>query len=205
MVGSWTMDMGTGLSLLPDWVRFLWVVAFVAIVAIHVGHAWPMGGQRRVWHVAHALMAIGMIDMFLRHGIGDVPRGAWEAIFAVAAAGGAAWVVRGPRPVNGLWAISIIDLAAMVYMFALPGAAIPLLTYLLAGYFGAEAVAWSTSLLGDTGRWQGTLALPSEGAPGRATALPVALAGRASLGLRASLAVMATGMAYMFVAMQAGR
>lgn len=198
------MDMGAGMRLLPDWLRYVWVVVFAGIIAIHVLHSWAIGGQRRVWHVVHALMALGMIEMFLPHGVGGVSRTAWEVAFAVAAAGLAACVVQGWLPVNGLWAISIADLVAMVYMFALPGAAQPALTYALAGYFGAEAVAWMTRLLGDTGRWQGTLALPSSGGSTQAVVSPVALAGQASLGLRASLAVMATGMAYMFVAMQAG-
>lgn len=208
--------MGTGMSLLPDWMRLVWVVAFAGVVAVHVGHAWAMRGQRRIWHATHALMALGMIAMFASRMISGVARTAWEVVFAVSAAGVAAWVARGPRPINGLWAISIADLVAMVYMFALPGAAVSPLTYALAGYFGAEAVAWITRLLGDTGRWQGTLALPASGSPAQAPASPVgpassvglaspiSLAGRASLGLRATLAIMATGMAYMFAAMQAG-
>ncbi|PZS16670.1 MAG: hypothetical protein DLM54_10805 [Acidimicrobiales bacterium] len=92
----------------------------------------------------------------------------------------------------------------MVYMFAVPGFAFAGLNYGLAGYFVVEGLAWTTPALGETGRWQGTLALPSSGDMVPAAAVPVRLAERVSGGLRASLAVMVLGMAYMFVAMQAG-
>lgn len=200
--------MGSGLGLLPNWLRFVWVAAFAGIAAVHIGHARAMGGQRRRWHAVHVLMALGMIDMFLPPGAEGVPGSAWEVTFGVAAAGMAAggvvaWMVEGSRPVNGLWAISVIDLVAMVYMFALSSVAFAALSYTLAGYFVLETVAWATPVLGDTGRWKGTLALPASGATASAVAAPVTLSGRASLGLRASLAVMAMGMAYMFVAVLA--
>ncbi len=31
------MDMGTGMSLLPEWVRFVWVAAFGGILAMPAG------------------------------------------------------------------------------------------------------------------------------------------------------------------------
>lgn len=198
------MDMGSSVGLLPNWLRLIWVVAFAGIAAVHIGHARAMEGQRRCWHAIHVLMALGMIEMFLPLGKKGVPGSAWEVALGAAAAGVVVWMVEGSQPVSGLWAVSVVDLVAMVYMFALSSAASAALSYALAGYFVLESVAWAIPVLGDTGRWQGTLALPSSGATAPVVAAPVTLSGRASLGLRASLAVMAMGMAYMFVAVLAG-
>jgi hypothetical protein len=80
------------------------------------------------------MMALGMAYMFLPMRLKVVPDIMWGTAFAVVAALILAWILRSwtdQRAVNLLWALSLFHMLAMVYMFALPGAAILVLIYAL--------------------------------------------------------------------------
>ena len=137
MTNSATMG---GLNLLPDWVRALWITAYVVILIIHLYHAATMKGEHRAWHSIHILMALGMIWMFLPTPPAFIPALAWQIAFALAALLIVVWFIWSfshRRAVNFLWVTSLIAVLAMIYMFAFPGAAIRILTYILVVYFVA--------------------------------------------------------------------
>ena len=203
MTNSVTMG---GPNLLPDWVRALWITAYVVILIIHLYHAATMGGEHRAWHSVHILMALGMIWMFLPTPPAIIPALAWQLAFALAALLIVVWFIWSfsrRRAVNFVWVTSLIAVLAMIYMFALPGAAIPLLTYVLVAYFVAEAIAWFIGAFDEveTGRRR---LLPYAVGPrsdyASKFAHPLTEAG--SLNVRVTLGIMALGMAYMFLAMQ---
>jgi hypothetical protein len=52
------------MSMLPGWVRLVWVIALAVAAAVHIWHSATMTGQPRWWHGAHTLMALGMIAMY---------------------------------------------------------------------------------------------------------------------------------------------
>jgi hypothetical protein len=105
-----------------------------------------------------------------------------------------------------LWLVTAADLLVMVYMYALPSAAVAGLTLVSAVWLVAEAIGWGSGLL----------AVPLTGVPPRESSgtwrRPAAAAtltevdrhaGSAQL-LRASLVLMSLGMAYMLLVMQFG-
>jgi hypothetical protein len=140
----------TGNPWLPPWLGVAAVAVFAVMVAIHLGHTYSAPGRVAVWHLAHVLMALGMIVMFLPTGGMVVPAGVGEVVFAAAAlaTGGFRIVtlVRG-SPVGWLWLILGIDLAAMVYMFALPTTPLEWLTVALVAWFALQAMGWATGRL----------------------------------------------------------
>ena len=205
------------MHLLPEWLSWVWVAAFVCIAATHLRHVVQARGHRRAWHIGHTTMAVGMTFMFLQHaGLTLLPAVLWEVIFGAYALALVAWIFSAwgaGRPVNALWAISTVDMAAMFYMFAMPQAALAPLTYALAAYFVLLAVGWMSGILDDEARSRNPLPLaigpPLAAKPGAAIGVSVsedrpvdALCGHATLGHRLTLTGMALGMAYMFVAMQ---
>lgn len=196
-----------GPKLLPEWLRWVWVAVYAVIIIVHLRHALSEGGQRRAWHGGHVVMSLGMAYMFLPMHLKMVPDIAWGTAFTVVAAIILAWILwawADQRAVNLLWAISLIHMLTMVYMFALPGAAIAVLTYALVAYFGSETVAWLVGAFDDDARRRGLLpfAIGPRSPKARASAKP--LAHVSSVELRATLCAMAAGMAYMFFAMQVG-
>lgn len=132
--------------LLPQGVRVVWVAAFAYVIVSHLQHAAVMPGQRRWWHGTHVLMALGMAHMFLPVGLKGFPSVGWQALFTVAALAVAGWMVSARirhRHFGSPWFDSLLGLAAMVYMFAIPGAAIAPLTYALVAYYLGDASAWA--------------------------------------------------------------
>jgi len=203
MTNSVTMR---GINLLPDWVRALWITAYVVILIIHLYHAATMKGEHRAWHSIHILMALGMIWMFLPTPPAIIPALTWQLAFALAACLIVVWFMWSwshHHAVNFLWVTSLIAMLAMIYMFAFPGAANRILTYLLVAYFVAEAIAWFVGAFDETETGRRRL-LPYAVGPRSdyATKFVHPLAEAGSLNVRLSLGVMALGMAYMFLAMQ---
>jgi hypothetical protein len=216
--GSYGMSMGhmaggahATVNLLPEWLGIVGVVMFLLIAGSHFGHLLMVSGERRLWHVLHALMAIGMAIMFVPPGFdpGLASSGFWQLLFAGAAtAAGLRWLidVTGGRAANPLWLLSAIELGTMVYMWSsgsfVPGATGALVTYLVvdAGLWVANAyrvVDGGSPLIG----WGAmTPATDGDGA--------IIIAGSASeslmggLDISVSMTAMALGMAYMLVAMQ---
>lgn len=184
------------MPLLPAGPAIVWTIVFLLIVAAHARHARRSHGQRRLWHGGHVLMAVSMVFMYLPLAAEYrlLAPALWRGAVALAAIACAAAIVAALRrrvTVTALWALLIVDLAAMAYMWradrssASPG-------WLLLAYFGAQAVLWAGS-----GAWGSGLA------GGRLTFS----AGRevmSSAGVRAvslPMCAMTLGMGYMVVAM----
>ncbi|ASW53420.1 DUF5134 domain-containing protein [Plantactinospora sp. KBS50] len=185
MTGGW----------IPAWAANVWSVLFFVIALVHGWHLAWAAGQARFWHLAHLLMALGMMDMFWPAGrmpVGAVPGEIIFGVAAVAVLGFIAVAVIRRTPPAAAWLLTAFDLAAMVYMFALMSTRFPAaITVLLAAAFVVESAGWATGKLVRT-------------APAHATAANGQHHGGEVLSMRISLALMGLGMAYMLLAMQFG-
>jgi Domain of unknown function (DUF5134) len=201
------------MNLLPDRARWIWVGVFLCIGLRHLVHAAQTRSAQRLWHSGHLLMAIGMVYMFMPAAYRSVPRWPCWLIFTTATtlAGGYAVV----KLLNGIridfpWVTLTAGLGIMAYMLAVMGEqAWAPLSYGAAICCGAEAIGWFTGALRgrahDDHRLRTTIDSRGDGA--RTTrsrylggALPIAY--HTTWLSRATLGLMAAGMAYMLVAMQ---
>jgi hypothetical protein len=210
-------------SWLPPWLGLALVTVFGIILIVHLYHVIVLAGRERLWHGVHVLMATGMIVMFAPTGrmvLGTVVSGSVFAAAAVTLAGRLVWERGRGHHIGMLWLVATVDLAAMGYMFAMMDLRLLWLTIVLAGWFVGQATGWTT------GRLYATLALGGLGGPppdrpvSAATArTPTGCAGKQPhrgshhhldrgsshpTVIRATLAVMSMGMAYMLIAMQFG-
>lgn len=144
-------------------------------------------------------MAMGMLAMLLPVELTVMPTIIGQIIFFVIAATIFAWIVdqwRVTQSVNLLWILSLLDMLAMVYMFASPQPSlIPLSALVVLFYFGAT-VAWMAGMLDDENR-PFLLAF----GPRRPVIPRRTLAGSTTFRDRSTLGAMAAGMAYMFLVM----
>lgn len=138
-------------SWIPAPVGVVWAVLFALVVLVHVGHAVVMPGRHRRWHASHVLMAAGMLVMFLPTEGMLVPAQVGVWVFALAAGGLAGGLVvarlRGAA-LGPLWIASVVDLAAMAYMFAMMSTRVAWLSGLAAAWFIVQALGWATGWLG---------------------------------------------------------
>jgi Domain of unknown function (DUF5134) len=204
-MGGMTMTPGHGsTNILPNWLAVIWTLVFLAILVVHARHVMETHGERRYWHSGHVLMALGMTFMFAPASLDhfNIPGGFWPIVFANACGAVIAWIlarVLNGQPANGLWAVLAFDLAAMAYMFSPSGFVAPL-TWLLVAYFVIQAVLWATNSyrrLDERLTIRGVGVNP-DGTVTATAAQPLVC----ERDLRASIGVMALGMAYMFAAMQ---
>jgi Domain of unknown function (DUF5134) len=205
-VGAMTMGgAGHGTNILPSWLAVIWTLVFIAIVVIHSRHLLDSAGQRRVWHSGHVAMALGMAFMFAPASIDsfDIPSGFWQLAFANGALATVAWMIAqalARRPVNVLWLVMAVDLAAMTYMWSPSGFVAPI-TWLLVAYFVLQAGMWVTDRMRAVDHrslWGGAAAVTPEGSITLEAAEPLVC----FRDLRVSMFAMTLGMAYMFAAMQ---
>lgn len=177
------MSHGTGMSvamMLPAWVPIVGVVLFLLVAVLHVRHALGKQLWTRVWHVAHVLMAFGMIAMLVPSismvVAGPVGTGLFglAAVLALVRAGFERFSAR-----RWLWVLTAVDLGAMAYMLATP--MLPWLTLLLAAWLLVQAIGWAARFL---------VPVEEDGS------------GHHDLPLRVSLVIMDLGMAAMLVGMQ---
>lgn len=179
----------------PAWLGAAWTLVYAAVLVNHARHVWHLRGTHRWWHLSHVVMALGMIDMFVPTHTMPVGEDAGETVFAVAAvvaaAAAAVQLLRGAGYL--LWLITIVDLAAMSYMFAMISDRSAPVTLVLVAWSLIEAALWA-------GGWGIRLfgARVADQASGMCEDAPSALS------LRWSLTLMLLGMAYMFLAMQYG-
>jgi hypothetical protein len=204
-MGGMSMDAAHGsTNILPVWLAVIWTLVFLAILVVHARHVLETSGERRCWHSGHVLMAFGMTFMFAPSSLDhfNIPAGLWPLLFANAAGLVVAWMlarVLYGQAVNGLWVVLAFDLAAMAYMWSPSGYVAPI-TWLLVAYFGIQAILWATDTyrkLDDRLTVRG-FGVNSDGTLTATAAQPLVC----ERDLRASMAVMAFGMAYMFAAMQ---
>jgi hypothetical protein len=137
---------------IPDPVAVVWVVLFAMVAIVHLGHAAVMGWRHRIWHAGHVVMAIGMGVMFwpgtpllgLPAAAGIWVYGVLAGLLALALA--IIWW-RGVR-LGMLWLVSVVDFAAMAYMFAMMSDRLAWLSVLAAAWFTAQLIGWASGWLG---------------------------------------------------------
>jgi Domain of unknown function (DUF5134) len=205
-MGSMSMTVaGHTTNILPNWLAVIWMLVFLAIIAVHGRHVLESEGQRRVWHSGHVLMAVGMAVMFAPASVNhfNIPAGFWSLAFANAAIAIVLWMLVqafAARGTNLLWLLMAFDLAAMAYMWSPSGFQAPV-TWLLVAYFTAQAVLWGTNRMRDFDErtiFGGAVTVTPDGALAASVAEPLIC----YKDLRVSMAAMTIGMAYMFAAMQ---
>jgi hypothetical protein len=198
-----------GLQLLPSWLAIVWLLVFIGVAVAHFRYLLAGEGQRRAWHAAHVLMAVGMAFMYAQSASGELttPSGLWRAVFVCAAGATGAWVLVQllyRRAVNVLWPLIALDLAAMVYMWS-PSGLSAVITWPAVCYFVAQAGLWAASTYRRyDGRWQ--LGGGSQFSVSGTGTLSVSISRSqpliCRLPLRPSMVAMTVGMAYMLTAMQ---
>jgi hypothetical protein len=205
-MGAMSVSAGShSTNILPNWLAVIWMLVFFAVIAIHARHVLQSEGQRRWWHSGHVLMAIGMAFMYAPSSVDslDIPAGFWSLAFANAAIVILLWLLVQAfegRGANMLWLVMAFDLAAMAYMWSPTGFQAPI-TWLLVAYFAAQALLWGTDRMRDYDErtiFGGGVSVTPDGALAASVAEPLIC----FKDLRASMAAMTLGMAYMFAAMQ---
>jgi len=193
-------------NILPTWLAVIWTLVFLAVFVIHLRHLRETTGQRRLWHSGHVLMAIGMAFMYAPPSIDhlNIPTSFWQLAFAGGALIIIAWMLTEAaehHPINTLWPVMTIDLAAMVYMWS-PNGYKPALTWLLVAYFTAQTLLWATDRMRTIDHHTlptPTITITPDGALSTTTTATPLICYR---DLRLSMSAMTLGMAYMFAAMQ---
>lgn len=219
-------------SWLPTWAAALWTVAFLVVAAVHCFHAAVMAGRARVWHAAHVLMALGMVDMYWpapSQRIGQVG-GQWAfALLFVAAIASITIDARRRHPPVWLAAMTSLSLLAMSYMFVMASHRDEVVSLVLTAWFAVEAVGWLSGALSGVA-WRSGLGLPVRNPGPRPVLVPARVARDAhevaaveaeprrieqrmelaihdpvfSMPMRLSLTLMSVGMGYMILVMQFG-
>jgi uncharacterized membrane protein len=200
-----------GLNLLPTWLGVVMTVVFLAIFLNHLRHALESSAQRRLWHVGHVAMALGMAFMFVPASLDPfaVAPVVWQATFVAVLVLLAGWLARQAllqRGASGLWVLLAIESWAMLYMWS-PGAMQTPLSWLLIAYLAVESGLWTSGRVLGVDRD----VLPSRtynfaaGGGGRGTGV-LRVAATTTLAcerdLRVTMTAMTLGMAYMVFAMQ---
>ncbi len=195
--------------LLPQWLELAWTAVFIAVGCSHLRHMAQAGGQRRAWHACHVLMALGMAFMYLPVALLPVAVSAsfWPIVFAAAGTMAAFWALGASNSGSTLiWLLTALDLGVMWLMWAGEESRIaPPLVWLAVIYLAVEAGLWlfdgyrqfdgAAGLL----NWRVLATDSGELVLADAVAQPAGLLG--DLDITVSMALMASGMAYMVVAM----
>lgn len=207
------------MPLLPQWLSVAWALVLLGVVGLHVWHSYTRTGQHRWWHLAHTVMALGMIGMYLLPVMTD-PGLARAGLLCFAAGtvllfACTATLGRREGGLNPVWLVTGLDMMVMTYMF-LPGSARPAaLTWIAVTYLVGQVGAWLANLWARPRRGVAVPDAPETQAavataqgPGAATAAAprrqFGLSGCAALDVRITLAIMAASMAYMLAAMGLG-
>lgn len=207
-MGSGGTDHGAA-HILPTWLAIAWMAAFLLVLASHARHAVHDEGERRWWHCGHVVMALGMAFMYAPSSVDplSVAAATWRVVFGAGAVAVLGWLtahVVTRRPVNALWPLLAIDMAAMVYMWSAPrwGAGV---TWLLVAFFVVAAALWASDRMRRLDQrvvvgagFGGAVNGPGAGALSATAVVPLVF----HRDLRVSMTTMALGMAYMLAAMQ---
>jgi Domain of unknown function (DUF5134) len=192
---------GGGPQLLPAWLAVAWAAVFAAVLVVHARHALAESGERRLWHCGHVLMALGMALMFLPASLAlsAIPAASWQEVFAGGAVIVVAWSAvqfARRRPVNALWPLLAVDLAAMIAMWS-PSGWSSARAWPLVAYFGVQSLLWFSDRVRVLDRHP---LLVASVVPGTAQAISAApLISRRDV--RLSMSAMTLGMAFMVAVM----
>jgi hypothetical protein len=198
------MAMGTAL---PDWLKIAWTAVYVALLLVHARHAIDMAGQERAWHSFHLLMALGMIVMVFPVAPDDVGTTTiviGSAIFALATLAITGWIASAlinRRSLDFLWIILVIDMLGMTYMFLAQQAPVKLLFFLFTAYFAVEACWWALGVFSQPNSKQRIVPIAVGAGAAVVTPYTRPLADANTLEARATLGIMAVGMASMYIVM----
>jgi Domain of unknown function (DUF5134) len=192
---------GGGPQLLPMWLAIAWAAVFAVVLVVHARHALAESGERRLWHCGHVLMALGMALMFLPASLAltAVSVAAWQEVFAGGAAIAVAWSavqVARRRPVNALWPLLAVDLAAMIAMWSPDGWATAR-AWPVVAYFAAQSLLWISDRVRVLDRHPMLVAGDVPGGAGAVSATPLI----SRRDLRLSMSAMTLGMAFMVAVM----
>lgn len=181
------------IDILPLGLQMAWALVLAAVAAMHLLTLGFARGQAQVWTGAHALMATGMLYMYVPWDSPPIPDHVFALIFAglalvalLALAGD--W--NDGRAVRTMWVLVTVDMAAMAYMFQLSHAGIGGLTYVLAAWYGGLVIVWLYGI--PDASLAACCAVPFAG---ERPIPPLPLARAAQVG-------MTLGMAWMFLAME---
>jgi hypothetical protein len=139
-------DGGARLNLLPLWLQVLWALVMGAVVARYLIACGFGQGVDRLWSGAHAILATGMLHMFLPWSTTPLRREVsvtayCALLFITLTILAARWIATGSLQRMGL--LISIDSAAMAYMSQMAEGGGSPITYLLVVYYAASAVAWT--------------------------------------------------------------
>jgi hypothetical protein len=171
---------------LPTWVALLWSAGFLLVLAVHLRYT-IINGRARLWHATHVLMALGMLDMFWPSSTMPVERQYGLRVFALTGICTLtlfAVAALREEPERLLWEVTVIDLAALIYIFARPGLESNVVTRILSGWFVLETIVWASTVLIWAAARPERSGVPSPTAKQRAnaTAAPAPGAAQASRG-----------------------
>ena len=149
-------------------------------------------------------MALSMAIMYLPASVAQVAISPvlWQSIFGSLAVLLLAYgivMLSAHRAPSALWLLVVLDMGAMVYMWA-PGTDAAAIGWIAAGYLTLEALLWASDAMPRLDRpvAPGSYAVSAQGVicVARGTTLTT------ELDLRVSMCAMTVGMAFMIVAMQ---
>lgn len=182
---------GAWVNVLPLWLHVVFVGVLCLTTAWSVLETVLARKGRQVAGGLHVLVGVGMLDMYTPW-VGETGRAHfWQIAFGAAtglAALGLLSTARNPE-LRWMWRITLLDVAAMAYMFLLFDTGTAPLTYVLVGVYALVAVGWLHGALDAAHR-----PLCGQLPAGRAPFTTV----RISRGVRAA---MSAAMAWMFLAM----
>lgn len=192
----------TIMSLDPDLLSLkasvIWLGLLFAVFTFHCFHLIFMRGQHRLYHASHIVMLFGMLYMYASVAFGWhwFPAAIWLFVYVATSAVIIGWMLvrfEQRRPVTYLWVLALAQQGAMIYMWTPMTDWTPWLSYILAGYFTLETMAWLTLAPNKP--------LHGSALAGCGDVMVLSLEPRSAVG-NICMSLMAASMAYMFAGMQ---
>ncbi|MFC6812203.1 DUF5134 domain-containing protein [Natrialbaceae archaeon GCM10025810] len=157
--------------------------------------------QNKYWHISHFVMCVGMFHMFLPNNFKFASVSAYLIIYisiATIILGNVLKYLYSHRLINFLWIMSLVDMAAMIYMISFYRINIDVLTDIFIAYFVIVMVVW---LIGEF-NLSYRIARESKYPPFSPIVSPGKFFGGYSVQTRVTLSLMAAGMGYMLFVMR---
>jgi hypothetical protein len=136
---------------LAVWVNGWWTVVYLLAAVLHLGHLQGGTAWTRLWHASHVAMALGMINMLCSgpNASTDIIVGElFVAAVVTSLVGLMVAMIRRLRSLVMAGLITVVELAAMGYMFAPSTYRSTLPTVLLAGWFLIDTLGYAYGYIG---------------------------------------------------------